>query len=278
MTNKHCLSYLFSVSALLFLTACSSVFYYPTPFPPIDYSKTSLKVEVITFESEDGTKLNAWYVPAKGKAIGKIIHFHGNAQNLANHSVFLRNAPNQGFDYFIFDYRGYGNSEGTPTPKGLIKDGKAAMRWVAKKRPDLPLIVMGQSLGGAVAMSTLLELNGEVPVKLIVIDSSFSSYRSAARNIMMNNWITWPFHPLAWLIIDNSTAPGDKIKNLSPVPVLVVHGDKDQVVAYRFGEEIYKNLKEPKEFWHISGGYHTDFLYRSDWEAKFYSYLKGKLK
>lgn len=278
MMGRHCLSYLFIVSVLLLTTACSSVFYHPAPFPEVEYSKFLIRPEEITFESEDGTKLNAWYFPAKGKPLGKIIHFHGNAQNLANHWMFLRNAPFQGFDYFIFDYRGYGKSEGSPNPKGLIKDGKAALRFIAKKKPDLPLIVIGQSLGGAVAMETLIELKGEVPVKQIVVDSSFNNYRSVARNIMMKNWITWLFHPIAWLIVDNSTAPKDKIKNLAPTPLLVIHGTKDQVVDYKFGEQIYKLAGEPKEFWTIPNGYHTDFSYRKNWEEKFYSYLRDKLK
>ena len=278
MTFNRCLRYLFIVSLLLTAAACSSVFYYPTPFPDVDYSKFLLKPEVIEFESEDGVKLNAWYFRAKGKSFGKIIHFHGNAQNLANHSFFLRNAPLRGFDYFIFDYRGYGNSAGTPTPIGLIKDGKAAIRWVSKKNPELPLIVVGQSLGGAVAMQTLLELNGEVPVKQIVIDSSFTSYRSVARNMMMKNWFTWILHPIAWLIVDNSSAPGVNIKKLAPVSLLVVHGTNDGTIDYKFGEQIYQLAGDPKDFWTIPSGQHTDFLYKKEWEDKFYSYLKDKLK
>ena len=277
MTFSQCLKFTFTVSIVILSVGCSSVFYYPTPFPNVDYSKFTIKLEVIEFESEDGTRLSAWFFPAQGKALGKIIHFHGNAQNLANHFFFLRNAPSQGFDFFIFDYRGYGNSAGSPNPEGLIKDGKAAVRWIHKRKPALPLIVMGQSLGGAVALQTLIEMKGEVPVKQIVIDSSFTNYRSVARNIMMKNWITWLFHPIAWLIVDNSKGPGAEIKKLSPTPLLIIHGEKDQTVDYRFGKQMYELAGDPKEFWSIPSGRHTDFLYRKDWEDKFYTYLKGKL-
>lgn len=282
MISNRCLNYFCTVSlfaGFVFLsTACSTFYYYPTRNPAVNPNRLLVKPEIIEFKSEDGVILTGWYFPAQGKTLGKIIQFHGNAQNLTNHFAFLRNAPFRGFDHFIFDYRGYGASDGEPEPKGLIKDGKAAIRWIAKRKPDVPLVVMGQSLGGAVALKTLIEMKGEIPVKQIVIDSSFLSYRSVARNIMMKHWFTWPLHPIAWLIVDNSAAPGNDIKKLSPTPILIVHGDQDNAVDVRFGKEMYKVADEPKEFWFISGGYHIDFLFRKEWEDKFYNYLRDRMK
>lgn len=278
MTLSRCLNFIFIASLFVLQFSCSSVFYHPTPIGKIDTSKLLIQPQSVSFVTEDGVKLHGWYFPAQGKTLGKIIQFHGNGQNLTNHFVFLRNAPFRGFDHFIFDYRGYGNSEGVPTPEGLIKDGRAALSWISKVKPDAPLVVMGQSLGGAVALKTLIDMKGEIPVKQIVIDSSFSSYRSVARDIMWNHAVTWILHPIAWLIVDNSEAPGGDIKKLSPTPILIVHGDRDQTVSYRFGEELYSLAAEPKDFWQIKDGEHIDFLFRKDWEDKFYIYLRDKLK
>jgi uncharacterized protein len=281
--NRFYLTYFITANRLLGLaglacmaglTGCSSVFYYPDNFLYVERAKLPVQPEDVYFTAADGTKLHGWFFPAQGKPLGKIVHFHGNAQNLTAHFLFLRHAPGQGFHHFIFDYRGYGQSEGKTEPAGLIQDGKAAMRWIRARDPDLPLIVFGQSLGGAVALKTLIEMKGEVPVRMVAVDSTFASYRSEARKVMTGHWLTWLFSPLAWLIVDNSQGPGRAVSEISPVPLLVVHGDRDRTVHYSLGKAVFEYAKEPKEFWTVPGGRHTEFLWREGLEKKFFERLK----
>lgn len=272
---------IFSLFISLFLFSCSSIYYYPTQKQYyVDPTKLNPSPEIVKFQSGDGTELEGWYFKTTAKnPKGFIVHFHGNAQNLSTHFGFLWFTPREGYDYFIFDYRGYGYSNGTPSPKGLVLDGHSALAWVNTKRKERgnpPLIVFCQSLGGAVCMKTLAEEKDLVPEALI-IDSSFASYRSVARTVVSNSWLFWLFQPVAWLIADNSQSPLNDLPHLKAKKFLVVHGEKDQVIDVQHGQKIFKNLPEPKDLWLIPNGVHTDFLYRNnnEYRKKFLQWLES---
>ncbi len=253
---------------------CSSVFYYPDQVQYVDPEKLPIRPEDLEIPARDGHMIPAWYFKAKdGKSKGLIIQFHGNAQNLTSHFAFLSSAPHNGYDHLIFDYRGYGKSPGKPTPKNTVQDGMDVIRWAKANFPDLPIIVFGQSLGGAVSLKALIELRDEFKADAIVIDSGFSSYRSVARSVLANHWLTWLLQPIGWLIVDNSMGPGKDISKLEPTPFLVVHGTKDPIVAFSHGQGIYELAPEPKEFWAIENAVHTEFMFRPPYQKKFYEYL-----
>jgi len=259
------------------LAGCQSVFFYPNDFEYAAADKLRPAPESITFAAEDGTPLHGWYFHAPGRPKGRIVQFHGNAQNLTAHFRFLRHAARAGYDHFVFDYRGYGKSPGVPTPARAVADGRAALRWLAARNSagakPLPLIVLGQSLGGAVALRALADLQGEVSVRLLVLDSTFASYRSAARGVVAQSWLTWWLQPVAWSIVDNSAAPPRDLSKIGVGRTLVVHGELDRTIPARLGRAVFERLPEPKEFWLVPGGTHTDFLWRVDYEAKFYAAL-----
>lgn len=227
-------------------------------------------------------ELEGWYFKTKNKTPkGFIVHFHGNAQNVSTHFSYLWQATEVGYDYFVFDYRGFGKSQGAPTPKGVVMDGLKALEWSTEKmkeRKITSLVMFCQSLGGAICMRSLAsrpDLNPDA----LVIDSSFSSYRSVARTVAQSSWILWLLQPVAWLIVDNSEAPQEQLPTLRAKNFLVVHGDADQVVNYRHGKKIFNLLPEPKEFWSIPSGTHTDFLFVDQWKYRiqFYAWLEKKL-
>ncbi|MES2964142.1 MAG: alpha/beta hydrolase [Bdellovibrionota bacterium] len=259
------------------LTGCSSFLYYPTREEHVDRKKMPLQPEDMTITSGDGTKLHAWRFKSALKKPSPcvLVHFHGNAQNLSTHFYSFYTAPSQGYDYVIFDYRGYGSSEGKPFPRGTVEDGHAALRFVRDMYPGRPLVVVGQSLGGAVALRTVIDMKNEVPVKLVVVDSTFSSYRSVARKAMSRSWITWLLQPIAWLSMSDRYAPKGRLKEIAPIPLVVIHGDQDRGVEHELGREVFEEASEPKEFWHIPGGGHTDFMFREKgkYAEKFYDKL-----
>lgn len=247
----------------ILMSGCSSLLYYPTPHEHVDRAKMPIKPEDVFFQSEDGTKLHGWYFHTSRpqQAKGVILFFHGNAQNLSTHFYMLYSAPVHGYDYLIFDYRGYGKSAGKPTPEGTVQDGRAALRWLKEHKPTLPIAIFGQSLGGAIAMRVALDMKTEVPFRLVVVDSTFSSYRAVGRAVLAKHWLTWIFQPLGWLLLSDGEAPEKDLKNLPPIPLIVIHGDRDAVVPYHLGERVFKNAAEPKQFWHVPGGQHTDFMW-----------------
>ena len=259
------------------LTSCSSMLYYPSKEELVYRDKMPLKPVDVYFPSEDGTKLHGWYFNStiSDTSDCTILFFHGNAQNLSTHFFNLFTAPSQGYEYLIFDYHGYGESEGKPSPEATVQDGRAALRWLAKKKPGKPIIVFGQSLGGAVALRTVLDMKNEIPVKLVIVDSTFPSYRSAGRSVLSHSWITWLFQPLGWLLLSDKEAPEDDLGKLAPTPLVVIHGTKDQMINFALGKRLFDEASEPKEFWEIPDGRHTDFMFvdNGKYAIRFYETL-----
>jgi len=249
------------------LSGCSSLLYHPTNkayYSPEDINP--VKPADIAFMAEDGVKLHGWYFdsdPNKGPK-GLFVFFHGNAENLSSHFAALFWVLKEGYNYFIFDYRGFGKSEGKPSPEGTILDGKAALRWAYEKNKNIPIIVFGQSLGTAVALRTVPELKEDVPIKLVVVEAAFHSYKKAGQKVLSKSFLTWLFQPLAHLVLSDKHAPKNHIAKISPTPIIVIHGTEDHIVDYSLGEKVYELAEKPKEFWRVEGGRHMDSFRRHE--------------
>ncbi len=242
------------------------MFYYPTRQVYDTPGTHNLKYEEVEFTSQDGTQLSGWFVPAEGRPKGTVVHFHGNAQNMTAHFAFVSWLPREGFNVFVFDYRGYGKSGGSPSRDGLYADGIAALDYVLNRKDVFPtqVVVLGQSLGGAIAIAVMGDGYAR-RVKAIAIDSSFYSYRLIVRDKMKQipvlSWFRWP---LSFVVVSNARSPGPVIDRISPTPLLVIHGTADQVIPYRQGEKLFSEAKDPKTFISVPGGQHTDALLRDD--------------
>ena len=229
-----------------------SLFYHPDAVVYRTPDQDGYVYESVEFRSADDTKLTGWFIPAKGDALGTVIHFHGNAQNMSAHYSFVSWLPAHGFNLFVFDYRGYGASEGTPSRAGVHQDSLAAMRYI-KTRADIAhskLIVFGQSIGGANALAVM----GESPFPGVVgvaTDSAFSSYKSVASEH------AGLLKPAAWIAIGNKHAPKTNIDHIAPIPLLIMHGTADRVVSVKHADKLFNAAGEPKELWKIQGGGHT---------------------
>jgi fermentation-respiration switch protein FrsA (DUF1100 family) len=234
--------------------ACGQ-FYHPDHQVYTTPDKQGLNYETVTFTSRDGTKLSGWFVPATRPAIGTVIHFHGNAQNMSAHFSFVAWLPQEGFNVFVFDYRGYGQSEGSAKRKGIHEDSIAALKYI-KSRKDIAqdrLLVFGQSLGGANAIDavTSAKLNG---IRGVAIDSAFYSYRSVAKDKAPGFLVD--------VFIGDDYSPGPVIAKISPIPLLIMHGTADAVVPYTHGKNLFAAAKEPKSLWTIDGAGHTEAIGR----------------
>ncbi len=248
---------------IFLLTSCSNLFYFPAD--KIEHHHPSIKkliFEQVTLNAA-GEKIDSWYFPSK-KPKALVLFFHGNANNISSHYLTLSWLPLFNIDYFIFDYPGYGKSTGEPTPENTVKTGIAALKWAEKKSEelDVPLIVLGQSLGGIIALKSLQEIEKPKKLSQMIIDSSFMSYQDVANRTLRKGWITWPLQWLAYVIISDQHAAEKNLNLLTHTPLLIIHGDQDEVVDYELGENIYKAFKGKKDFWTIKGGKHIDALTR----------------
>ncbi len=267
LLNKN-LFFLILLSALFF--SCSSFLYQPTSYWYSDPKSFNLEYSEFKILNSDGFNLVGWHFKTKKENPTLILFFHGNAQNITSHYQHLAWLPAKGHEFIIFDYRGYGVSEGAPYQMGLQRDAQAFLNYgydVYKAGKYKKLIIYAQSLGGAVALRALQDFSHKDEVNLLVLDSTFLSYSEIAKSKLQLSWLTYLFSPLAYILINDETAPWLTLKSHT-TPTLVIHGDADFVIPLKFGEELYQKLplveNKTKWFWKIPGGGHIDAYYREN--------------
>jgi len=269
----------FTLAFIMFLTSsCNNMFYYPDKRMLINPEKAGYKQELITFYSKDNTELKGWFFKSKTTPVkGTIIHYHGNAENISTHFLFSAWLTEMGYNLFIFDYRGYGQSKGVISREGAHQDAISAYKYAVANfyKKDQKLILFGQSLGGAILLGSFGDLKSLSPISAIIIESSFYSYQEVVRDKFSNIWLTWPFQHLAYLLFSDDYSPEGNINKISPIPLLVIHGNKDRVVPIKFGKFIFDKAKEPKEFWEVKNGGHTGAFLNKDntYRKKLIDYL-----
>lgn len=201
------------------------------PIPPVDrgdWRPAGLEFEDVWFTSADGTKLHGWFVerPQAGRAI---LYCHGNGEDVSlNAELVAQMSEALQASVFIFDYRGYGHSEGTPTEAGCTADGLAAQRWLAQRIGEQPsdIVVMGRSIGGAIATAIAAEQGAQA----LVLVNAFSRMTDVAA------------HHYSWLpvrlMMKNRYDSIAQIRNYAG-PVFQSHGTADWIVPIRFARELF---------------------------------------
>ena len=239
----------------LLLAGCvQSMFYYPDDVRYETPDALGVRYEPVQFTSADGTRLSGWFLPAEGRANpkeakGTVVHFHGNAQNMSTHWRFVAWLPKQGYNVLVFDYRGYGQSEGKPEPKGVFEDANAALDYV-RTRADIDperLFVFGQSLGGTNAIAVVGSGN-RAGVKAAAIESTFYSYSSIANDKFKG----------AGLLVSDTYAASNYVAAVSPIPLLFIHGTADQVIPLAHSRRLFAEAREPKRLIEVPGAGHLE--------------------
>lgn len=242
---------------LFLLAGCNSLFFQPSAEIYETPSQRGFAFEEKTFSAADGEKIALWKIKPEKKPRGVIIQFHGNAENMSTHYLFVAWLSKQGFWVLTHDYRGFGSSSGLPQKEKIISDSKLFFDWVFND-PDLkalPKIIIAQSLGGALAVPAISSYSHQ-NFSGLVLDSVFDSYREIAREKLRNLVLTWPLQwPLGYLVND-SYSPIDYIDKLK-IPVLLVHAEDDPVVPIDCSERLFARASQEKEFWRLSSGGHT---------------------
>ncbi|WP_432210296.1 alpha/beta hydrolase [Marinobacter alkaliphilus] len=246
-----------TLPALLALlqTGCSSVFFYPDKVTYITPDRLNLEYEDIYLDTADGETLHGWWLPAltEEPAKGTVYYLHGNAQNVSAHILNVAWLPEQGYNVFAIDYRGYGQSTGAPDIEGALHDTETGLRWLAERHPenDHPLFLLGQSLGGGLGIalaSEWVQRSEQPQLSGVILDGTFSGFRLIAREKLGEFWLTWPFQiPLSWSITDDYEGV-DRIANITPVPVKIIHSARDGIIPFHHGMRLYEAAEQPKNF------------------------------
>ncbi|MCE5194139.1 MAG: alpha/beta hydrolase [Nitrospiraceae bacterium] len=231
--------------------------------------------EDVYFKTPDGLKLHGWVLKPKDKSIGFILFLHGNAENISTHINSVLWLVKEEFTVFAFDYRGYGKSDGHPTIEGVHIDAETALEKALSMSGE-KIFVFGQSVGGAIAVYTVANSKYKNNLKALIIESTFSSYREITREKASQIIITWTFqYPLSFLVSDYYS-PVKWIKNISPVPLLILHGEYDNIVPLHHGIEISEKAVNPKDFWITETKGHIQSFADKKIREKFIEYLKEK--
>ena len=211
---------------------------------PLD---AGLAFDDVFFITRDGIRLNGWFVPYRG-ATTTLLWFHGNAGNISHRLENIKLLHDKvNLNIFIFDYRGYGRSGGRVSEEGTYLDGEAAIEYLRKQHAvdAKKLILFGRSLGAAVAAEMATRINSLA----LILESPFASVREMAREI-------FPLLPIGPLLKTRYDIV-EKIRRIKS-PLLVLHGDGDEVVPFNQGKKVFDAAPQPKTFYRIAGAGHND--------------------
>lgn len=211
-------------------------------------SSVGMAYESVTLLSGGDTRLSGWFVPAPENR-GTILFCHGNAGNISHRLESLLLFHKLGFSTLIFDYRGYGDSQGKPSEAGTYLDVEAAWHYLTEERSIAPsrITLFGRSLGAAIAVH---QATVSSPGALI-LESSFTSVPDMAADL-------YPFLPVRWLSRLNYNVQ-EQLQKVS-CPVLIVHSQDDELIPFSHGLALYEAANKPKKFLELHGGHNDGFL------------------
>lgn len=244
------------LAAIAFWTLIVMIFeerfiFFPTKFPDGNYEDAHFVPNMVDcwIPTEDGITIHGWFAPADS-AFATLIISHGNAGNISHRIPLIRRLQQAGFNVLMYDYRGYGRSQGSPYEGGVYNDGRAAFDYALTLPGADParIILWGTSLGGAVAVdvATYRKAAG------LILESTFSSARDVAQTI-------YPFLPMRFILRSQFNS-AEKIRGVH-IPLLFIHGTMDGIIPIGLGKKLFQAAHEPKEFYEIPNADHNDTFF-----------------
>jgi len=221
-------------------------------FPDRDMLPAPAGVADVWLTTADGVRIHGWWLPAPQAPV-TILFLHGNAGNISHRTEKLEMLRALCVNTLIIDYRGYGQSAGTPNEPGTYADARAACDYLTTtlNREPRTVVVYGESLGAAIAV----ELATRVPVGGVILEEPFTSVGDMAQQM-------FPFLPVRWLVRNKY----DTLRKIDRInaPLLIFHSPTDEIIPYRHGQRLFAAAREPKQFVALRGGHNDAFLVSAD--------------
>jgi fermentation-respiration switch protein FrsA (DUF1100 family) len=215
--------------------------------PEATPAAVGLAYEDVALQTVDDIRLHAWFIPAENPR-ATVLFCHGNAGNISHRLDSIRLLHSLGLQVLIFDYRGYGKSEGRPSEKGTYRDVDAAWHYLREVRglTEAGIIIFGRSLGAAVAA----DLASRTRPAAVILESAFTSVPDMAAEF-------YPWLPVRLL----SRYRYDNLGKVARIarPLLLVHSRQDEIIPFAHGERLFGRAREPKQFLELTGGHNDAF-------------------
>ncbi len=229
---------------------------FDSTFFPLDErpeATTDVNQERIVLTSGDGLRIDHILVKPAGTPKATIFAFHGSGSKAGNWAKLLNPLVENGYQVFLMEYRGFGDSEGEAGHESVLADASRAFQYLLGREDvkDKKLVLLGQSYGGQLAIRIASEFPDDI--EALVIEGTFTSFKNIA--VHSTPWIGKPF---AWLVVSSPYNSASLIETIH-VPTLIIHSREDDQVPFSMGKELYENAAGLKEFWAIKGE-HTDAL------------------
>ena len=238
--NKNLLLTIIIASSLIYLIVLVFLFFFQRSLlyhPNVNnYFNDKLKVDIeeVQIKTSDDINLLGWFHKKDLNRFKTVVYFHGNAGKLENRIHKLNHFKDIDVNFLIISWRGFSGNSGKPTEKGLYEDGKSTIDWLKNiGLSDKDIVLYGESLGTGIA--THIAQNRKFAG--LVLETPFTSMVDAAKNV-------YPYIPVGILLKDRYENE-KKIKHIN-IPVLVMHGEADQIVPFKMGKKIYEMANKPK--------------------------------
>ncbi len=237
------------LSSVWCLSGClAHVLYHPSPELRGTPADLGLPYESVYLETSDGERLAAWWVPSESPR-GVLLFCHGNAGNISNRLDSIRIFNRLGLNLFIFDYRGYGESSGSPSERGIYRDVETAWNYLERSRRINPqkIVVFGRSLGGSIAAW----ISQAHRPGALILEVAFTSLREAARDRVPGFFVN--------LFVPDQY-PTVRYLTMVQCPLLIIHSRDDEIIPFHHGEALFAAARGDKELVVIRGSHNRGFL------------------
>ena len=239
-----------------------SLLYFPSN-EKLDLSQyAAIGLEEVKLNTEDGLELTAWFRrPDPARDSDTFLLFHGNAGHIGHRVEKFRRILEAGYGFLFLEYRGYGGNPGKPTEMGLHTDARAALDFLASREiPYEKVILYGESLGCGVAVRAATEHH----FSAVILEAPYTSIADVAQRQF------W-FLPVRWLVQDRYDTLA--IINRITSPVVVMHGEQDDVIHVSFGKRVFEAAPEPKAAWFFEDAGHNN-LKEFGFDTRLLDYLQ----
>ena len=242
--------------SMLVLPGCTHYIFYPMEEHVLEPDALGVSYEDIYVETSDNIRLHGWKLFAKDQATGTLLFFHGNAENISTHFTNVYWLTEHGYDVYLFDYRGYGKSEGEAELGPIVDDMELLIGYVLEAIPVKErIVVIGQSLGASLAIHAVAHTQYKERIAALVSVAAFSDYHDITQDVLAKSWIFWLFQWPLSKTVDNSYSPLKSIDNVAPIPTIILHSQQDEIIDYYHALKLYDSAQRPKQLVTLGGGH-----------------------